>query len=326
MAAGLGVARRDGRRVGAVRGVGPPAARRHRHRARDRLGQVVAGRRRARSSRSRSTRTRSRRSASTPCRSPGSRRGRCSTRARPPSATSPRSSRAAARRRWATRTRRSRGDFDVDELLAEPYVTAPLRKHDLPPISDGAAAMIIATADEGAGAHRHARCGSAASTTASKSHHPGLRDLTESPSTRLAGEARRRRRRRRSTSPSCRVSYSHEEMILREALGLGDDVDVNPSGGPLAGQPGDGHRARPRGRGCAPDRRARRRTGRVAHATSGPGAAAEPRLRAGRRSVMAVALRGRRHRPDQVQEAPRRPLARRASCARPRCARSTTPS
>ncbi|MFO7590682.1 MAG: lipid-transfer protein, partial [Acidimicrobiia bacterium] len=30
------------------------------------------------------------------------------------------------------------GEFDVDALLAEPYATAPLRRHDLPPISDGA--------------------------------------------------------------------------------------------------------------------------------------------------------------------------------------------
>ena len=28
--------------------------------------------------------------------------------------------------------------------------------------------------------------------------------------------------------------FSPQELILREALGLGDDVDVNPSGGPLS--------------------------------------------------------------------------------------------
>src|SRR2546425_2469747 len=36
------------------------------------------------------------------------------------------------------------GDFSVDELLAEPYLTAPLRRHDLPPISDGACAVVLA--------------------------------------------------------------------------------------------------------------------------------------------------------------------------------------
>ena len=34
-------------------------------------------------------------------------------------------------------------DVSVDELLAAPYYTAPLRVHDLPPISDGAAAVVL---------------------------------------------------------------------------------------------------------------------------------------------------------------------------------------
>jgi acetyl-CoA acetyltransferase len=33
------------------------------------------------------------------------------------------------------------------------------------------------------------------------------------------------------------VNYSPEELILRDALGLGDGTTVNPSGGPLAGHP-----------------------------------------------------------------------------------------
>ena len=37
------------------------------------------------------------------------------------------------------------GDFDVDKLLEEEYVRAPLRRHDLPPISDGACAVVLAT-------------------------------------------------------------------------------------------------------------------------------------------------------------------------------------
>ena len=31
--------------------------------------------------------------------------------------------------------------------------------------------------------------------------------------------------------------FTHHEPILRTALGLGDDVEVNPSGGPLAANP-----------------------------------------------------------------------------------------
>ncbi|HEV2686167.1 MAG TPA: lipid-transfer protein, partial [Actinomycetota bacterium] len=39
------------------------------------------------------------------------------------------------------------GDFSVDDILAEEYLVSPLRKSDCAPISDGAAVVIIATAD-----------------------------------------------------------------------------------------------------------------------------------------------------------------------------------
>jgi acetyl-CoA acetyltransferase len=31
--------------------------------------------------------------------------------------------------------------------------------------------------------------------------------------------------------------FSHQELLLRSALGLADDTRINPSGGPLAGNP-----------------------------------------------------------------------------------------
>src|SRR5207249_4452419 len=42
-------------------------------------------------------------------------------------------------------------DSTVEQLLSEPYFSAPLRAHDLPPISDGAAAVIIAAGDRARG-------------------------------------------------------------------------------------------------------------------------------------------------------------------------------
>ncbi|MCB1003355.1 MAG: lipid-transfer protein, partial [Acidimicrobiales bacterium] len=39
------------------------------------------------------------------------------------------------------------GDYTVEEILAEPYLANPLRKHDCPPITDGAAAVILAAGD-----------------------------------------------------------------------------------------------------------------------------------------------------------------------------------
>jgi acetyl-CoA acetyltransferase len=127
------------------------------------------------------------------------------------------------------------GDHSVDELLAEPYLTAPLRKHDLPPISDGASAVVLATAEKAKAVcerpvwirgidHRI------------DVHQPGMRDLTTSSSTRIAGE--------RAGVGAAKVdvaelsaSFSHQEKILCEALGLGADVELNPSGGALAANP-----------------------------------------------------------------------------------------
>ena len=40
------------------------------------------------------------------------------------------------------------GDYSVEQLLEEPEYIAPLRKHDCPPISDGASAMIICTVEK----------------------------------------------------------------------------------------------------------------------------------------------------------------------------------
>lgn len=69
-----------------------------------------------------------------------------------------------------------------------------------------------------------------------ESHHLGLRDLTDSPSTRLAAEGVGLHDGPIDVA-ELTVNYSPEEVILREALGLGDEVPVNPSGGPLAGHP-----------------------------------------------------------------------------------------
>jgi acetyl-CoA acetyltransferase len=128
-----------------------------------------------------------------------------------------------------------RGSGDVDTLLREPYVTAPLRRHDLPPISDGASAVVLATADKARAVcerpvwirgidHRI------------EPHQPGMRDLTESISTRQAG-----RHAGIDHGPvevaELSATFSHQEKLLREALGLGDEVQVNPSGGALAANP-----------------------------------------------------------------------------------------
>jgi acetyl-CoA acetyltransferase len=126
-------------------------------------------------------------------------------------------------------------DTSVDDLLEQPYFSAPLRKHDLPPISDGAAAVVLAAGDRARDiSDRPAWIRGIDHRI--ESHHPGLRDLTTSPSTAMAAAGAGV-----SAGPvdvaELMVTYSPEEGVLRRALGLDDDTRVNPSGGPLAGHP-----------------------------------------------------------------------------------------
>ena len=127
------------------------------------------------------------------------------------------------------------GKFDVDALLAEPYVRNPLRRHDLPPISDGAAAVVLATRDRAA-ALAERPVWITGIDHRIDIHQPGMRDLTVSASTtraaQVAGVAERPVQVAELSAP-----FSPQEVILRQALGLDGSVEVNPSGGALAANP-----------------------------------------------------------------------------------------
>ncbi|MET9955857.1 thiolase domain-containing protein [Streptomyces sp. NPDC006339] len=119
------------------------------------------------------------------------------------------------------------------------YLVAPLRTGDCPPVGDGAAAVILAAGDRA-----RDLCARPAWITGMdhrvEAHSLGVRDLTDSPSTRLAAE------RAGAFDPSAgrpldtaelHAPFTSQEVVLRKALRLGDDVRVNPSGGPLAANP-----------------------------------------------------------------------------------------
>jgi len=158
-------------------------------------------------------------------------------------------------------------DRSPEELLAEEYAVAPLRRHALPPLTDGCAAVVLA-----AGEKAYEWCDRPAFITGIdhriETHSVGARDLTVSSSTRLAGE-RAGVGSKRVDQAELHAPYAHQELILAEALGLGEGVTVNPSGGALAANPlmsagliRIGESARAIWSGQA-DRA-------VAHATSGP--------------------------------------------------------
>ncbi len=128
-----------------------------------------------------------------------------------------------------------KGDFDVDELLAEPYLASPLRKHDCPPISDGAAAVVLAAGDLA-----RSRCARPAWIRGIDHRVDvqglGLRDLTKSPSARLAGEKAGVGKDKVDIA-ELYAPFTHQELILRDELGLAEATRINPSGGALSANP-----------------------------------------------------------------------------------------
>ncbi|GHB53475.1 lipid-transfer protein [Streptomyces cirratus] len=147
------------------------------------------------------------------------------------------------------------------------YQVRPLRTGDCPPIGDGAAAVVLAAGDT---ARR--LCERPAWITGIdhriEAHALGLRDLTDSPSTRIAAEHAGLFEAPVDTA-ELHAPFSSQEVVLRKALGLDEGVAVNRSGGALAANPVMAAGLIRIGEAAA--RIHRRESDRaVAHATSGP--------------------------------------------------------
>ncbi len=128
-----------------------------------------------------------------------------------------------------------KGDFDVNEALESPYIASPLRKHDCPPISDGAAAMLIASEDVAKNVCERPAWIQALDHRIDV-HQPGFRNLTKSPSVTMATEVTGVHRDKIDVA-ELYAPFSHQELIVREAMGLDEDTLVCPSGGALAAHP-----------------------------------------------------------------------------------------
>ncbi|MGK2929527.1 MAG: thiolase domain-containing protein [Acidimicrobiales bacterium] len=141
---------------------------------------------------------------------------------------------AARNRRSAQDNPRAqlRGSADADALLEDDFVVAPLRRHACPPITDGAAAIVLAAGDKARElSDRPAWIRGIDHRIDAQSL--GVRDLTGSPSTTIAA-AKAGVRDGQVDLAELHAPFAHQEGILRRAMGLGDDVAVNPSGGALA--------------------------------------------------------------------------------------------
>lgn len=130
-----------------------------------------------------------------------------------------------------------RGDLDIDAALAEPAIVSPLRAHDCAPISDGAAAIVLAADDTA----RRVCARPAWIRGIDHRIEPaslGARDLARSVSTETAARAVGLRNGGGPVDVAeIHAPFTHQEIIVREALGLGDGVAINPSGGALTANP-----------------------------------------------------------------------------------------
>ncbi|NMN97025.1 thiolase domain-containing protein [Antrihabitans stalactiti] len=127
------------------------------------------------------------------------------------------------------------GPVDIDALLATPFVADPLRKHDCAPITDGAAAIILASGDRA-----RELCENPAWITGLEhridSPNLGARDLTVSPSTTAAAKAATKGDNSLDVA-ELYAPFTHQQLILEEAMGMDSRTVINPSGGPLAANP-----------------------------------------------------------------------------------------
>ncbi|MGB3334381.1 MAG: thiolase domain-containing protein [Mycobacterium sp.] len=124
----------------------------------------------------------------------------------------------------------------LDELLERPFFADPLRRHDIAPITDGAAAIVLAAGDKA-----RELCENPAWITGFEhrieSPVLGSRDLTRSASTTASTRAASGDDMPAVDVAEIHAPFTHQHLILTEAMRLPSKTKVNPSGGALAANP-----------------------------------------------------------------------------------------
>ncbi len=128
-----------------------------------------------------------------------------------------------------------RGDHTIDELMAAARVADPLRELDCPAHADGVTAVIIAAGD---------RARSLAKRPAwirgidhrIESQNLGNRSMTTLPSAAAAAHKAGVGSDKIDVA-ELHAPYTHQELLLTSALGLGESTSINPSGGALCANP-----------------------------------------------------------------------------------------
>jgi acetyl-CoA acetyltransferase len=127
------------------------------------------------------------------------------------------------------------GRHDPGELLKTPMIASPLRRHDCPPITDGACALVIAAGDRARGlCERPAWIRGLAHRI--DAQPLGRRDLTRAHSARLAAEAAGAIGGRIDVA-ELHAPFTPQDWILQRELEIPEGTVINPSGGIHQGNP-----------------------------------------------------------------------------------------
>ncbi|MCH9709420.1 MAG: thiolase domain-containing protein [Actinomycetia bacterium] len=124
----------------------------------------------------------------------------------------------------------------IEELLERPYFADPLRRHDIAPITDGASAIVLAAGDRARGL-RERPAWITGIDHRIETPVLGARDLTTSPSTAASARAATGGDASSIEVAEVYAPFSHQQLILKEAIGLPESTSINPSGGALAANP-----------------------------------------------------------------------------------------
>ncbi|MEI2637570.1 MAG: thiolase domain-containing protein [Microthrixaceae bacterium] len=124
---------------------------------------------------------------------------------------------------------------EVADLLSSEYLAEPLRKHDCAPITDGGVAVILAAGDK-AREHCTRPAWIRGIDHRADGHHINFRNLCVAPSIGIAAEKAGVGKGPVEVA-ELHACFTHQEPIIKAALGLDESTVVNPSGGPLAANP-----------------------------------------------------------------------------------------
>lgn len=136
----------------------------------------------------------------------------------------------------APRTDSEKPAESIGELLSRPMFTDPLRRHDIAPITDGASVVVLA-AGERARELRERPAWITGFEHRIETPVIGARDLTTSPSTAASTHAATGGDTGSIEVAEIYAAFTHQQLILTEAIGLTESTRVNPSGGALTANP-----------------------------------------------------------------------------------------